>query len=82
MKLRNYEVIGRQLSFQAADDKTAAVIVASLGDYGFVDAYGLEKFPAAWSEKEWHMWLGTPLHVYLNKNSATVAPVIAALRSL
>lgn len=81
MKLRNYKVIGKDLAFQAADDKIAAIIIASIGDFGFTDAYGLDKFPATWSESEWEGWLGSPLPKFLGSNGAIIAPVVAALRS-
>lgn len=79
--MKTYHVIspGEHKSFKAGSDQEAALVVAVLGDFGFTDKYGLEKFPATWTREEWTEWLGCPLEAYLSTMGAKVATTVASL---
>ena len=79
--MHKYKVIGRNARFEAENDKIAAVAVATVGDLGFTDRFKLDKFPACWSESEFHQYLGAPLAQFSKEFSVEIAEVIKAIKS-
>lgn len=79
--MKTYSIISPKpyKPFKAGSDQEAALVVAVLGDYGFTDKYGLDKFPATWTREEWAEWLGCPLEAYLSTMGPKVATTVASL---